>query len=181
MPMTKTERAELRSVVKQQFKILRREVEQRETELSAELASEITDHYHTEDIEYGRATAKAQEIVAKANDDIAAVFRDLYGDALVRGHFVTAHLPRQDIRRRVRLEHDGLREIRARASDARLQLDRQEADLLRTLAVGALESDEARSFLADIPAVGELVPAARLAELEAALPDDDDDLGYGRV
>ena len=47
-----------------------------------------------------------------------------------------------------------------------IALDRQEADLLRTLAVGALESEEARAFLAAIPTVGQLVPAARLAELD---------------
>lgn len=46
---------------------------------------------------------------------------------------------------------------------------RQEADLLRSLAVDALESDEARSFLGRIPTVGELVPSVRLAELASAI------------
>lgn len=47
--------------------------------------------------------------------------------------------------------------------------------MLRTLAVGAIESEEARAFLAAIPSVSELVPAARLAELEASMTDDDKD------
>jgi hypothetical protein len=44
-------------------------------------------------------------------------------------------------------------------------VERQEADLLRTLAVEALESEEARAFLKMIPSVAELVPSTRLNEL----------------
>jgi len=51
---------------------------------------------------------------------------------------------------------------------AALALDRQEADLLRALAMEGLESEAARAFLARIPTVAELVPAARLREIEAA-------------
>ena len=60
----------------------------------------------------------------------------------------------------------------AQARGALLTLERQEADLLRQLALGALESEEARAFLASIPTVGELVPASRLAEIEAAFDED---------
>jgi hypothetical protein len=52
---------------------------------------------------------------------------------------------------------------------AKLRLNRQEADLLRDISLGALESDEARQFLTGIPAAAELVPLARMAELEANL------------
>ena len=61
--------------------------------------------------------------------------------------------------------------ITAQVKGALLRLDRDEADLLRTLAVGAIESEEARIFLDRIPTVGELVSSARLAELEAGLQD----------
>ena len=65
--------------------------------------------------------------------------------------------------------------IAAQVKAALLKLDRDEADMLRTLAVGAIESEEARAFLAAIPTVGELVPAARLAEIEASIRGEDDD------
>ena len=51
---------------------------------------------------------------------------------------------------------------------ALLNLDRQEADLLQSLALQTIETDAARQFLAAIPSLGDLVPAARLAEIEAA-------------
>lgn len=56
---------------------------------------------------------------------------------------------------------------------ALLRLSRQEADLLSELAIGVLESAEARAFLGAIPTVGELVPAARLAQLEAQFGADE--------
>jgi hypothetical protein len=50
---------------------------------------------------------------------------------------------------------------------ALLALDRQEADLLRNLALDALETDAARGFLDRIPTVADLVPSRRLREIEA--------------
>jgi hypothetical protein len=55
--------------------------------------------------------------------------------------------------------------IKERVRRAELAVERQEADLLRTLAVEALESEEARAFLKMIPSVAELVPSTRLNEL----------------
>jgi hypothetical protein len=43
---------------------------------------------------------------------------------------------------------------------------------LTRLVADALESAEARAFLAEIPTVSALVPADRLLELEQALRDD---------
>jgi hypothetical protein len=63
--------------------------------------------------------------------------------------------------------------IEAQIEGALMRLDREEADLLRTLAIGAIESEEARNFLSAIPTVAELVPASRLAELEASLTIED--------
>lgn len=48
----------------------------------------------------------------------------------------------------------------------------EEADLLRSLAVGVVESDEARQFLTDIPTVAQLVPSTRLLEIEQGLSDE---------
>lgn len=62
--------------------------------------------------------------------------------------------------------------IDAEVKAANLKLNRDEADLLRTLGIGAIESEEAREFLSKIPTVGELVSRARIAELEASLKDD---------
>jgi hypothetical protein len=63
-------------------------------------------------------------------------------------------------------------DLNAKVAAAGVTLQRQEADLLRQLAVDAIETDDARTFLAGIPTVSQLVPATRLAELEAALKGD---------
>ena len=76
---------------------------------------------------------------------------------------------RWDVTDRLALRHAALKDIEARAAAAVLSLSRQEVDLLEQLARVALESEEAMAFLASIPSVGELVPAARMDELEAAL------------
>jgi hypothetical protein len=51
-------------------------------------------------------------------------------------------------------------------ADASTRLDQQELELLRDLTIGALDTDAAQQFLMRIPTVGELVPKARLTEIE---------------
>lgn len=174
MTITKAERTELRSIVRQQFKVLRHEVEQRGVELLADLAGEIQDRYNDEDEAWGVASHKTQEAVLEANRAVNDIYRELLGDRHVERMYVGAQVPQQPTKHRMWLHREGQKRVEASVKAALLQLDRQEADLLRNLAIGALESDEARAFLTTIPAVGELVPAARLAELEAALDDTDE-------
>lgn len=69
---------------------------------------------------------------------------------------------RDELRRIIRQRSKVLRsDIDAR----RVELERREVTLLEELAVGTLESAEARDFLARIPTVGELVPSYRLAQI----------------
>jgi hypothetical protein len=74
------------------------------------------------------------------------------------------------------LRREANADLSAKVKAALLKLDRDEADLLRNLSMEAIESEEARSFLSRIPSVGELVPAARLVELEASISDGDDEV-----
>lgn len=74
--------------------------------------------------------------------------------------------PREE---RNRLLWGAVADLNAKVSAAKTTLARQEADLLRKLAVDALETDEARAFLSTIPTVSELVPMSRLIELEQAI------------
>lgn len=175
--INKGERTELRSIVRQQFKVLRSEVEQRGIELVAELLGQVNVKYADEDAAWGVAAHGAHEAVLEANRQINDIYRELLGDRHIERMYVAAQVPTQPIKHRRLLEGEGRKRVEASVSAALLKLSRDEADLLRNLAVGALESDEARAFLSGIPSVGELVPAARLAELEAALgePDTDED------
>lgn len=165
--ITKTERAELKSLVRQQFKVLRAEVHQRMTEVLADVEQEIADRYAEDDKTWMEAATRARDIAQEADAKppwcasiarIRAIYAKLGVDATAI-HYMPPHQPRQ--------ERVALRML----ATTKLQAQVKEADLLRTLGIGALESDEANTFLAGIPAVGELVPVARLAELEASLGD----------
>jgi hypothetical protein len=174
--ITQAERRELRSVVRQQFKVLRSEVEQRRAELVAEAAEQVRRRYAAADKQVDDLNWKISEIVDQANKDIRDAVKAC-GDAedsAGRWGWSGAIQPPRVMRKgedRFSLNTALTTGIDATAHEALLRLSRQEADLLRQLALGALESEEARAFLASIPSVSELVPASRLQELEAAFDE----------
>ena len=174
--ITKGERTELRSVVRNQFKVLRGEVLQRQAELVADAEARIAGRFVDRDRAREGIEWRIREIVEETNRAIADTIKNsgeetidlgaishVYGVAAPRVAWASDN--REQMRRAVHAE------ITSRVKDAMLRLDRQEADLLRNLAVGALESEEARAFLSAIPSVSELVPGDRLAELEAQFVD----------
>lgn len=166
--ISKTERAELRSIVKQQFRVLRLEVDQREAELMAQLEEDVAEYFAEDDRLWAVTQHRIHEIGMEANRQINDVLRE--GGYAERGHteqmYVRVAQMAQPKGKRQEMLRLGESKVRAQVKTAKLQLDRQEADLLRSLAVGAVESDEARTFLSDIPTVAQLVPEARLIELD---------------
>lgn len=172
--ITKAERTELRSITRQQFKVLRAEVAQRQAEVLADAEGQISERYADQDKAWSDASQQAHEVILEANRRLNDIYRAL-DPAWSESMIVMGRLPLQPARRRTELRVIAGATITAKVKAALLQLDRQEADLLRHLAVGALESDEAHAFLQGIPAVGELVPTSRLAELEASLGNSSDE------
>ena len=169
--ITPGERRELRSVVRGQYKVLRAEVKRREAELRAEVESELLDRYRAED----QAIADAQLEVCRRIEECARDLREI-GARLV-GAFPDLSVTAGELYagrlgmsvsngHRAQLHRALMAAIPDRIGDANLSLDRGENDLLRKLSEGALTGDAARAFLDVIPTVGELVPRARLAELE---------------
>lgn len=170
--MTAGERRELRTVVRQRMKVLRADVEQRRMELLADAERRLMDRYREQDKAIDDLNFRIQQIVDQASKDITDAIVAVRGDqdgVSVRRP-VQLQVPRvgsytEDRRQLHRAMVAG---VEAQVKNALLKLDRQEADLLQTLALSSLETDAAREFLGAIPSVGELVPAARLAEIEAA-------------
>lgn len=175
MPMTKTEREELRRLVRQRFKVLRKEVDQRGAELTADLEQALVARFHDRDGRRVQAEGEVAAIVEEANRKVLEVLRqtdfDLTG--VGRSAIPTPRVMWDQTDRQI-LRIAALADVEAKKSAAKLTLERQEVDVLQRLAMGALESEEARDFLGSIPSVGELVPAARLDELEAALEAPED-------
>lgn len=164
--ITKAERAELRSVVRGQCKVLRSEIEQRKAELVVELDQEIHDRFGDEDRRRAAVEDRIAEIAAVAEREITDLLlsEDL-GVSISRPYRLSTPVLNWPQEGRNEMRRLGLRQIDARVRDAQVRLDRQEADLLRTLSIDAIESDDAKAFLAAIPTVGELVPSARMDAL----------------
>jgi hypothetical protein len=170
--ITPGERRELRSVVRGQFKVLRAEVKRREAELKAEIEAELLEKYREQDAAIAEAQREADKIRMDAEREVAKIaerLREEHPD-LVAGSDRYSRLSLQAVNHnRTQIHRALMASVPDKIGDAHLALDREEMRLLRQLSEGALESKEARSFLGEIPTVGELVPRARLLELEAEL------------
>jgi hypothetical protein len=166
------ERRELRSVVRAQFKVLRAEVEQREAELDAEAEHRLMERYRDEDKQVEDLNWRIAQIVGLANREIEDLMREVSdiqdGGRWQQMYSLSAPLARRSSEDRKQLRSALRAGIKSQVKSAQLSLDRQEADLLKQLAMDGLESDAAQAFLTRIPAVAELVPSQRLREIEAA-------------
>lgn len=174
--ITKGERAELRSLIRQRFKVLRAEVEARRAELAVELEERIAGKYAAEDKLWADAMFLIAEAVREANRKANDVIRGLDIDAMDTSReyriVYSKDIVKPTTERNVLLRN-GTKRIEAQVKSALLQLDGQEADLLTRLVSTGLESDEARAFLGEIPTVSALVPADRLFALVGKLDDSD--------
>lgn len=168
--ITKGERDELRRIVRGDFKALKAEIGVRQAELVAEIEKRVAQRFigHEETIQ--KAHSKIAAIVEQANDQMNEVALECQRDC--EGYIVQLEPFYPPKLRFVREKRDEMRramlaDLEARVAHATARMQRQEVDLLKKLSSGALESDEAKAFLTEIPTVAELVPASRLAELEA--------------
>jgi hypothetical protein len=178
--ITKGERTELRSLIRQRFRVLRADVSQREAELFAELEDRMNERYADDDKAWADVAFIIGEAQREANRKANDAVRGLVGrDGWPDEHSLVRAVDIASVRRavatpapeRAQLRRQGQAHIEATIKGAQLSLDRQEVDLLTRLASGALESDEARAFLGEIPTVSALVPADRLLQLEQSLKD----------
>lgn len=173
--ITPGERRELRTVVRARMKVLRADVKQRRAELIAEAESRLVGRYRDDDKAIDDVNWRIAQVVDQANKDIRALLEGLVkerdGMSVTRSYEVRAPRVSYQTEDRSQLHRALTTGIEAQVENAMLSLDRQEADLLQALAMGSLKSDAAQAFLAGIPTVGELVPAARLQEIESAFDD----------
>ena len=173
--ISKGERDELRRVVRGDFKALGMEVDVRRAELLAEIERRVAQRFMAHEDAIEKANLLVAEVVNEANAHVAAALDEAARSASgYELHWVPLSLPRLVWKREGRdeMRRAMIADVDARVVQAKARMARQETDLLKKLSTGALESDLARAFLSEIPAVAELVPDTRLAELEAAFDDD---------
>lgn len=171
--LTPGDRRELRSVVKGRFKVLRAEVKRRETEMKAEIEAELVDRYRAQETAIAEAAREVSEIIDRAVFEariVAQRISDAHPDVIAEISTRYGGIAfNAGIKNKAELHRALIAAIPDKIGDAQLELDRQENDLLQSLSVGALQTEQAQQFMASIPTVGELVPRARLREIEGRL------------
>lgn len=166
------ERRELRAVVRQQIKVLRAEVKQRKAELVSEAERQLVERYREDDVKANALSTALSELTQKANTELRDLLKEhdagvgRYRQSAYNGWFTTPSVTRTGDDR-TQLHKALMAGIESQVQDAQLTLDRQEADLLRSLASEGVTTEAGRGFLDSIPTVAELVPSRRLKEIEA--------------
>ena len=178
--ISKSERDELRRIVRGDFKALSMELEARRAEVLADIEQRVAQRFAPNDRALADAEAKIAVVVAEANRQIAVVVDDLQencdGYDISASRFAAPYVEAKPTKRH-EMRRALIAELDAEIAQAKVKMARGENDLLRNLASDAIESSKAREFLAAIPKVGELVPMVRMAELEAQFHQEDQPLG----
>lgn len=169
--ITATERRELRSAVRAQMKALRAEVTSREADMASEMERRLAERYREDDKQADAFRRDLKKITEKADvqlDKLKEKYEALFsgGQWSADRKFNVPYLYRRNE------DRNQLREalkagIRAELQAARAGIDRQEAALLRELAVDALRTSAAFAFLEAMPKTTGIVPAAKVQEIEA--------------
>lgn len=173
--ITKAERQQLATLVRQRFKVLRADVAARKAELELELRERVAARFAAQDKQYQDVMYLVRQAADEANRKANDILRGcgLWEDYPTKSDYEIVMVrpigsPRTD---RGRLINQGSAAIEAQVKNALLELDRKENELLTQLLVDALESDAAKGFLAQIPIVSSLVPADRLLALVGSIEE----------
>jgi len=170
--MTKTERAELSGIVKRNHRVANAAVTQRKADLMGDFEAAMARQWKADDEAWADAVETARKAVAEANRAIAERFEELGLPEEIAPSMVAGWADRGEnakAQRRAELRRVAQSRAEAEAQRAKLELDRSEADLLTRLSVSALTSEEACSFLAQVPSVEALMPAIDVEELPAVV------------
>jgi hypothetical protein len=166
--MTKTERAELVRIVRLNYKVARATVDQRQADVLADVEEQIATDWESHDKQWREACGETEDEIRDLNQRIRERFQEL-GLPGEDAPSVWVHNGKGgengDRGRREELRRVARTRTAADAQKAQLGLDAAEAKMLTQLAAGALSSNEARAFLADVPEIGQLMPVLDLAQL----------------
>ncbi len=178
--LTATERRELKSVIVASFKLLRKQLAARTGQVKLDAIEVIDQATQAEVDAYTRETAKVVVRVQKAVDageDRILELADQYGidqgtmwESVLylptgRGSTNKVTLSSWTHRRRSNESSRVQSEIEQASLDAEVAIDSQELEMVKTVAIDALESDYARSLLGEIPTPATLVQAPDLKAL----------------
>jgi hypothetical protein len=167
--ISKADREELARIIKIRMKAARAVVEQRKSELLADVEAQLSARYKIDKEVWAEITRQARAAVEAADARIAAVCREHGIPENFRPGLSLSWYQRgenADKERRAELRRLAERKIDAAGKEALSAIEMRSADVLTRLIAGGLESAEARAFLESIPVPAQLMPPVVVAELE---------------
>jgi hypothetical protein len=171
--MTRAERLELAKLVRLRATVAKKDVEQRQAVLLADVEEQLATIHKANSPAWKQVTANAERLVKEADAQIAQLCIELGIREEFRPGLRLVWYGRgenADRERRTELRKVAQTRIEANARAAKVEIDRKSAQLLTELASGALESSGAKGFLDAMPSIDDLMPRLTVPELEAGNP-----------
>ena len=181
--MSTAERVELAKLIRLRAKVTRNDIDAQIAQQLAHVEQQLAATYQEDDSRWATITNQAEEVVRKADAEIARRCQKLGVPASFRPKLQLGWHHRGENaskERREELRRVAESELEARAKTAKVVVDRAEVDTLTKITAAGLRSDEAVKFLAALPTVDQLMPQLQLQEIEKRRPlldvgvDDDD-------
>ena len=171
--MTRTERQDLARVVRLRAKIVRNELETQADKILADVEQQLAARYSKSHELWADVVKEAEEVVAKADAEIAKRCRErglleTFRPQLHANWYSRGENADKDRRKELRLVAQT--EVEAQLNVAKDKINRVEADLLTQIMADGLTSEAAKSFLESMPSIDNLMPKLMLGNLEKKLP-----------
>lgn len=160
--ITKRERSHLQALVRQHYRLLRKEVSTEETRALAEADTRIAEHRRAVTAQAHQFHSEADGIMRLANEQIEALIArhdELFGPEgrwRCSNRFYQVRAYRRTDTDEQTLRRALVGQIKAKAAEARTRIEREENEKLRAILIDALESDAAVAINASLPALADV-------------------------
>jgi hypothetical protein len=162
------ERRALKALVKMKVKALRAGIEHEHAKQLAEIDGRVAEKFRDDDRKMGEFKRLVSEVVDRANNEIiqlTAEYVDILGHNQNNRLLAMPHIYQRDDGKH-ELQRALIAAVHAQTAAARNRATQLEVELLETLEIGALKTDEAKEFVKGLPTVDSLMPSDRLTAIE---------------
>jgi len=169
MKMTKTERAELKSLLRRRERVAKSALDDKAAALEADLEEQLASEYAFDDDEvWQKATKEANNVICEAKATIAERCKELGIPDWAAPNIHMAWYGRGEnavAARRTELRRVGKAKINAYKARAKKEIERASVEIETRLVEQGLESNMARAFIEQMPTADDLMPAIDATKL----------------
>ena len=167
-PMTRREMSDLLMIVKLRAKVTKNEVTARAAKMLADMEQEMAATYRSDATMWKDITKAAEEAIAKADEQIAAIccaqgIREEFRPSINLSWWSRGENAVRE--RRAELRRVAEARIDAGVKEANRRLEAWQVERSTVLLAGQLSSDEASHFFKSLPTPEELLPQVQIPEV----------------